>query len=516
MKSHAVAMRVSRPLALALALLVGSATVADAEFILGTATKLPEPVNSTHTDFSSSISADGLELYFTSTRPGGNFDTWVARRADVTEPFETTEFVGRGAHPDISADGLSLFVNDGGRFGQRDLFVYTRPTADADWEPRENLGENVNSADFDRLPSISHDALTLYFTRSSGQNAGTFELWTTSRIDPADPFAFGPAVYLDAPINDPGAWAPEISSDGLAFFFSSTPGRDGFGQSDLWVSTRPSINAPWRDPVNLGDAVNTSEVECCADISADGRTLYFSRAPDIAGNFDLWQVRIIGEVTPLQAGDAEQDLDFDQMDLVQVQTAAKYLTGRAATWGEGDWNGSPGGQRGIPPAGDGTFDQLDILKALAAGVYLTGPYAAVIPNGRQGDAQTSVGYDANTGEMWFDAAAGHELTSINIDSAAGIFSGEPAQNLGGSFDNDADNNIFKATFGGSFGSLSFGNVAQPGLSEGFVSGDLTVVGSLAGGGGLGDVDLIFVPEPSALCLFALGLVGTVCLLNGRR
>ena len=38
---------------------------------------------------------------------------------------------------------------------------------------------------------------------------------------------------------------------------------------------------------------------------------------------------------------------------------------------------------------------------------------------------------------------------------------EPAQNLGGSFDNDADNNIFKATFGSSFASLSFGNVAQP-------------------------------------------------------
>ena len=105
-----------------------------------------------------------------------------------------------------------------------------------------------------------------------------------------------------------------------------------------------------------------------------------------------------------------------------------------------------------------------------------------------------------------DAPAGTDLTSINIESAGAIFTGQPAQNLGGSFDNDADDNIFKATFGGSFGSLSFGNVAQAGLAKDFVLGDLTVVGSLAGGGDLGNVDLVYVPEPDSVCLLAIGLV----------
>jgi len=106
------------------------------------------------------------------------------------------------------------------------------------------------------------------------------------------------------------------------------------------------------------------------------------------------------------------------------------------------------------------------------------------------------------------------LTSINIDSAGGIFTGEAAQNLGGSFDNDADDNIFKATFGGSFGSLTFGNVAQSGLSEDFVVNDLTVVGSLAGGGDLGSVDLVYVPEPTSSLLLATGLL--IGLLHIRR
>jgi hypothetical protein len=181
-------------------------------------------------------------------------------------------------------------------------------------------------------------------------------------------------------------------------------------------------------------------------------------------------------VPQLLPGDANQDLQVDQSDIVQVLQAAKYLTGAPATWGEGDWNGAPGGSTGNPPPGDGLFNQLDIIAALNTGVYLTGPYAAVRPNGSKGDGQTSVGYNPRTGEVFVDAPAGVELTSINIDSAAGLFTGQAPMNLGGSFDNDADGNIFKATFGGSFGSLSFGNVAQTGLTKQFLLSDLSIVG----------------------------------------
>lgn len=232
------------------------------------------------------------------------------------------------------------------------------------------------------------------------------------------------------------------------------------------------------------------------DVTDEGLAIFDGAVNYALGNF--------GDGAPeLKAGDADMDLDFDQLDLVQVQIAGKYLNGQAATWGDGDWNGAPGGEQGSPPAGNGLFDQLDIIAALGAGTYLTGPYAALSGPGSQNDSQTSVGYDPATGEVFVDAPAGTELTSVNIDSAGGIFSGEAAQNLGGSFDNDADGNIFKATFGGSFGSLSFGNVAQSGLAEDFVMNDLTVVGSLSGGGDLGAVDLIYVPEPSAIVLLML-------------
>ena len=215
----------------------------------------------------------------------------------------------------------------------------------------------------------------------------------------------------------------------------------------------------------------------------------------------------------LQAGDSNMDLEFNQLDLVQVQIAAKYLTGQPATWGEGDWNAAPGGAPGNPPIGDGLFNQVDIIAALNANVYLTGPYAALAPKGT-GSGNATITYNPANGEVGLEAGA-TDLTSINIDSAAAIFTGEPAQNLGGSFDNDADNNIFKATFGSSFGSLSFGMVAQSGLSEEFIRNDLSAVGSLLGGGDLGVVDLNYVPEPSTVVLLGFGVVGLLAVARRK-
>ena len=101
--------------------------------------------------------------------------------------------------------------------------------------------------------------------------------------------------------------------------------------------------------------------------------------PDFAdqdfGDYFTYELNDLGP--RLQAGDSNQDLKFDQLDLVQVQIAAKYLTGQPATWGEGDWNAAPGGEVGKPPLGDGRFDQLDIVAALGPGHYLTGPYAGL-------------------------------------------------------------------------------------------------------------------------------------------
>lgn len=235
---------------------------------------------------------------------------------------------------------------------------------------------------------------------------------------------------------------------------------------------------------------------------------------NLPDGFEIYDMKVLA--VPLVAGDADQDYDFDQFDLIRVQRSAKYLSGNLATWGEGDWDGGPGGTVGFPPTGDGLFDESDIMAALQTGLYKTGPYAAMNNGGVSGDGRPSITYDPATGEVGIDMAAETRLTSVHIGSAAGIFTGDPAVNLGGSFDRHSDHSIFKATFGSSFGSLTFGNVAQAGLSQDFVASDLSAIGSLAAGGSLGEVDLVYVPEPSAMVLLFAALVVVVTVGRQHR
>ena len=63
------------------------------------------------------------------------------------------------------------------------------------------------------------------------------------------------------------------------------------------------------------------------------------------------------DVVSSLAGDANGDGSFDQLDIVQVLQAGKYLTGEHATFEEGDFTG------------DGVFDANDIVAALQQGNY---------------------------------------------------------------------------------------------------------------------------------------------------
>lgn len=69
-------------------------------------------------------------------------------------------------------------------------------------------------------------------------------------------------------------------------------------------------------------------------------------------------------------GDANHDFQFDQLDLVQVLHAGKYLTDIPVDWSEGDWNG------------DLVFDELDLVAALQADRYAQRPYATLVERTR--------------------------------------------------------------------------------------------------------------------------------------
>ena len=61
------------------------------------------------------------------------------------------------------------------------------------------------------------------------------------------------------------------------------------GATDLWVSQRASVDAPWGAPVNLGPTINSPGPDAAPYLSRDGHKLYFaSGRPGGFGSNDNW------------------------------------------------------------------------------------------------------------------------------------------------------------------------------------------------------------------------------------
>ena len=131
-------------------------------------------INSPYYDGHSSVTSDGLWLFFCSDRPGGegDRDIWFSTRATTDDPWSEPENLGpivnspsNDIGPDISSDGLTLFFDSErpGGYGLKDIWVTTRKTKDDDWGVPVNLGPVVNTSNNDITPYISADGSTLYF-----------------------------------------------------------------------------------------------------------------------------------------------------------------------------------------------------------------------------------------------------------------------------------------------------------------------------------------------------------------
>jgi len=294
---------ISLVLVLALGLVTG---VVKADFTFGTPTNLGPIVNSHSAEQSPSISTDGLTLFFDSNRFNEYYihDIWVTTRKTTSDPWEppvTLVPIVNSSFSDgtanISADGLALYFASErpGEYGEVDIvdiWITTRATTEDEWMIPVNLGRTVNITANDFAPSISANSLELFFASDRTGGFSEFDIWVTMRKTIQDPWRepanLGPIVNTSA-IDI----TPSISADGLELFFTSDrPG--GFGVFDIWVTGRPTVSEPWGQPVNLGPIVNTSAHEYCPNISADGFTLFFhSDRPGGFGDFDIWQAPII-------------------------------------------------------------------------------------------------------------------------------------------------------------------------------------------------------------------------------
>ena len=424
-------MKTTKMLAILVLALGLTVEVAKADFTFGTPTNLGPTVNSSAHDYDPSISADELELYLVSHRPGGYGGRylWVATRASVSDPWAAPVNLGPTVNtayneccPDISADGLSLFFwsNRPGGFGSRDLYVTARATTSDPWGPPVNLGPTVNTSAQEGGPTISADDLSLFFFSDRPGGYGNRDLYVTTRETTDDPF--GPPVNLGPRVNSSsGEVVPSISADGLSLFFhSDRPG--GFGGKDIWVTTRATKEDDWAVPVNLGPAINSSVYDGYPDISSDGRTLFFgsNRSGGLGGD-EIWQAPIIPIV------DFNGDGIVDSADMCIM----------VDHWGE---NYSLC-DIGPTPFGDGIVDVQDLI-VLAEHLFEEVDDPTLIAHWKLDEAEGIIAYDSAgennavvigdaiwqpaggmvDGALAFDGTDDYVSTDFVLNPADGVFS----------------------------------------------------------------------------------------------
>jgi len=359
-----------------------------ADFTFGEPANLGPNVNSSLSDYGVSISADGLSLFLDSDRPdGGDYDLYVATRETMQDEWGPAMNLGPTVNsptthnegcPSISADGLELFFSgqywqgNATGYGESDLWVTRRVSLSDPWGSPENLGASVNTAGNDCEPSISADGLSLYFASERSGGFAGWNLWMSTRKTKGNPWE--EPVNLGEPVNSYGAHAPSISSDGLVLFFSSGSSRGGLGQRDIWMTRRATDTSLWGEPVNLGPTINTSAHDLVPFVSRDGCTLYVcSWGRPAIGVFDIYEAPIIPIV------DLNVDGIVDAADMCII----------VDHWGE---NYSLC-DVGPTPLGDGIVDVED-LKVLAEHLFEEVSDPTLVAHWPLDEAQGILAYDS--------------------------------------------------------------------------------------------------------------------------
>jgi len=326
---------------------------AKADFIFGKPVNLGPVLNSAYGEAIDSISSDGLELYFSSNRPGGQgaYDLWVLKRASADDDWGPAENLGpavnspsQEAGPSISADGLALYFhsNRPGGHGDFDIWVTRRATKDDSWGEAVNMGPTINCSGSDGESWIAPDSLELYFASSRSGGYGGYDIYVARRATQDD--LWGEAVNLGPVVNSAyNEQLLSLSPDGLLLLFSDnpfqgTPRPGGYAEADMWMARRTSLSAPWQTPVNFGRQVNGPAPDAEPRISPDGRTLYFFS--ERSGSYDNWQAPIIPIV------------DFNGDGKVDIRNLLRLIE----SWGKDD----PSVDMGPMPWGDGKVDEKDL------------------------------------------------------------------------------------------------------------------------------------------------------------
>jgi Tol biopolymer transport system component len=234
-----------------------------------------------------SLTADLLEIYFTSERAGTPADVWFARRSSRELPFEPPALVTELSSPTletspvVSADGLTLWLaSDRPRgLGDLDVWVARRDRRDARWSAPVNLPELSSPGKDIPRPLGLHDSVMPI--GSDRDTRGYYQIYLAARDSASKRFATpAPLTALELPRES--TVDGFLTDDGLTLFYCVGP---AVGAADLFVASRKHTDDVFGQRVALDD-LNSDNDERDPFLSDDGELFFFSS--DRSGHYEIY------------------------------------------------------------------------------------------------------------------------------------------------------------------------------------------------------------------------------------
>ncbi len=206
----------------------------------GLPTLLPN-VNTADAETKPVLSPNGLNLFFSSDRPGQGtgYDVYVASRSSLSANFGAPALVPAASSTvsdllhSVTADARYLYFDRPVTGAGRDIFVMNLTTGGA-----PTLVPELNSQYDEGHAILSDDLLTIYFasTRiglSTSEGSGPANILTAHRSTPTGAFT---NLALVSELNTDSAEIPSyLSPDGCTLYIDS----DRSGRLHLWVAVKP-------------------------------------------------------------------------------------------------------------------------------------------------------------------------------------------------------------------------------------------------------------------------------------
>lgn len=221
-----------------------------------------------------SFSPDGKEILWQTNRELKNDkEEWLSSSMTihrVGERWAKPEVSPYGSMPFFSTDGKRIYFAD----SLNDISYVEKQNNR--WSEPKKLGLTARFPELKDAfyPSIASNG-TIYFM---GYAEGMWINYGIYRAELINGEYMKPEL-LPPGINALGGmrnWAPFISPDESYLIFCSTRGLSKYDQGDLFVSFRKT-DGSWTEPINMGEPINTSQMERFSSLSPDGKYLFFTR-----------------------------------------------------------------------------------------------------------------------------------------------------------------------------------------------------------------------------------------------